>query len=460
MNEFSRWGANSRSREIGSRVARRLSTFHLFLRYPILFLVFGPPIFRSSAGIDATKGQFDIWAFIQVGWIAAIATRAILRLATARSIIIPKRIRSIFKFFFLLGVLFLASSAYSTSHTTSMAYSVLYFLTAICMVEFVADVYRDPPDWMQFLFALRLIALLLFLVVLGTLPFNPRIVLNVVQGAGIRLLGGSVASMTVVCPTIVIVSAFSFLHGLESRSKAAIYFLIGFAGTLVTQARGAEIALIVSLTIIGFGWAKTGKRTTYLFISSVMGSILLGAVVIAGVGGDKIWSKFNRGESAENIASASGRVDIWKFVIQYCVNHPQGMGYIAGFRDLFRQYFSLGLQVEVTHIGNSHNAFVDVLADAGWLALLVYLIMLVKIIAMGWSYSVKRSVVESARAKAPRLALQCGMALLIFCLVMGMDTAEFCVPLRASFYFQNVVLAIILGLSARMITDYRPLNVS
>jgi hypothetical protein len=357
--------------------------------------------------------------------------------------------------FFILGLLFLASAEYSPSRLASAAYAIFYLLTLICVAEFVVDSYRNPPDWMQCLFHLRFMFLLLFLLVLCTIPFRPMMVMAVIPGVGIRLSGGAVASITVICPLTVIISAYTFLFSLESKARSIIFFMIGMAGTLLAQSRGCEIALLASLALVAFLWATSGKRSSYLFLAASFASVLLGGVVLAIIGGGRIWSLFNRGGDTADIESASGRTDIWKFVFQYCMAHPLGMGYVAGFRIIFRQYFALGLQFEVTRIGNAHNAFMDVLAGAGWPALAVYVVLLVKIVALGWRYARKRSIFSISSELPPRHALRCSLALLVYCLISGLTAADFVVPLKAPFYLQFVIIAMILGMSARMLAASR-----
>ena len=89
----------------GRRTEHR-SVFEFFVRYPIFLLFFGPPIFRPTAGIDATKGNIDIRSFLQVGLLSWISLRAIIRLANAQLIVIPRQIRSILWLSVFLGLLF------------------------------------------------------------------------------------------------------------------------------------------------------------------------------------------------------------------------------------------------------------------------------------------------------------------------------------------------------------------
>lgn len=460
MNNLVRWASNDRYDSNGVRPSRRLPVFAFLMRYPLFLLAFGPPIFRSQAGIDATKGQIDIWAFLQVIWLGIVAFRAIRRLTRTESILIPRQIRSILLIALILGLLFLASAAYSPSRPVSVAYSILYFVTLMCVMEFIVDVYHNPPDWMQCIFQLRLIALLLFALVILTIPFNPSLVLVGGVGGGMRILGYAVAPLPVICPMIALISTYSLLHSLEPRSRATVFMMVGVAGTLLTRARGAEFSLLFVLILIGIEWARTSKRSAYAFISVCLASALLFGAAVATVGAERIWNFINRKQSAEGIASASGRTDVWRFVVHYCISHPLGMGYIAGFRDIFREYFELGIRVNVTGIGNAHNSYVQVLADAGWLALALYLILMVRITALGWRFAKMQTIVASGSGMIDRHAMRCALALLIMHFVQGFDAADAVIPLRTAFYIQNIIVAIILGDSTRLLVASRARNYS
>ena len=442
------------------RSSGKLSLIRFLFRYPIFLLAFGPPIFRPGAGIDATKGVIDFWAFLQVGWIGFITLRALMRLASAHTILLPKQTRSILRLFFILGLLFLASAEYSPSRSVSAAYSLLYFLTVICVVEFVVDTYKNPPDWMQCLIHLRMILFLLYILVIFTIPFMPEIVMGVTMGGETWFGGGSVAPVNVMCPIIAVISAYTFLFSLEPRRRSAFFFAVGAGGTLLGHSRGSYLALLVALALIGIIWAGSDRRSSYLFIASSFASVLLGGAMLAAGGGGRIWSYFNKGQDIQGIESASGRTDIWKFVVNYCMAHPLGMGYVAGFRKVFKEYFALGLQLDVSRIGNAHNSFIDVLADAGWPALAVYLFVLIKIVALGWRYARRRVIFSTASERLTNHALRCTLVLLVLCFASGLDTADFSVPLRSIFYYQNIFVAIILGITARSIAASRAQRIS
>jgi O-antigen ligase len=458
MKQAAGWTGNNECETRGIQPRKRLSFLRFLMRYPIFLLAFGPPVFRSS-GIDITQGQVDVWSLLQTGLLCAVTIRAVLRLAAAESVFIPKQIRSILKYALFLGLLFLVSAIYSPSHFATAAYSFLYLFTIICVTEFIVDVYRNPPDWVQCLFHLRFISFLMLVVVLFALAVNPELVMQVLPGEGIRLRGGAVAPVTVICPMIALISAYSFLHTLEARFRASLFLLIGLAGTLLTQIRGCEIALLLCLLFLAALWAKSSKHAVYLFISGLMASTILFVTVTAVVGPETIWNRFNRGQSAEGIESASGRTELWAFVVRYCTTHPWGMGYVDGFRVIFRQYYSLSTGQNLSQLGTAHNTYFDVLAGAGWLALAVYLIIIAKTVKLAWRFARRQTSPSPATGSATRHAIRCALVLLVFCLAYGMGATEFSAPLRAGFYILYIIIAIILGASAGMIADTRTRNI-
>jgi len=440
----------------GVQRIKRLPLFQFFFRYPIFLLTLGPPLFRHSAGIDVTKGIIDFWAYFQVAWISLFSLRAILRLITAKSIYIPKQIRSILNLAFFLGILYMVSAAYSTDRFVSAAYATFYILAWICVAEFIIDVYRNPPDWIQCLFQLRTICLFLFALVVIAVPYEPDFVMSV-SARFFRLTGGAVAPIMFVCPIITIISAYALLYSLEPKTRSIVFFIAGLAGTLITHTRSSEIALLLSLAILFITRAMTGRRTAYLFTSGFIFSIFFTCILVGVIGAGRIWNYFNRSQELTSIESVSGRTYIWNFVINYCMAHPQGMGYVAGFRTIFRNYYGIGLPLDVTHIGTSHNSFIQVLADAGWLALAIYLVMIAMIVFLGWRFAKASPIVVRESYSIPHHAMTCALILFFFCLVAGITASDFDIPLRAAFYIQNLIIAFILGISSNMISISAPI---
>lgn len=449
MNRFAQLTEKNHERMPAARKTARISLIGFFLRYPIFLLAFGPPVFRRM-GIDVTSGQIDIWSVFQVGLIVAVGSVACYRLASAGTIFIPKRIQSILRIAFFVGLLFFASALYSPSRFASAAYAIFYLLTIVCMTEFIAGVYRNPPDWMHIVFRIRFIALLLYGLAIVTLAVSPTFVLSPEAITGIRFSGGAVAPTTVMCPIIAIISISSFLHNLESRYFSAFFSLVGIAGTILTQARGTEFAFLVALAFVVLGSRRDNRRSAYVFIAGTLSFLVLSIAYLWVIGFERLWFVINRGQNIEGIKSASGRTELWKFVINYCISHPWGMGYVAGFRILFRQYFSLTSGRTLSQIGSAHSTYMDTLAGAGWLAFALYLILLIKVFLLYRSFAAKRRLASSVKDRAAHDALQCVFALLVFCMTCGISATEFSAPLRAGFYCLYIFIAVILGICATM----------
>jgi O-Antigen ligase len=461
MNQPARWIGIGESGYSSVKPSKTVSFLKFLQRYPIFLLAFGPPILRAGiVGTDTSQAHFDSWNVFQVGWISLIALRAILRLASARSILIPKQIRSILRLSFILGFLFVVSITYSPGRVISAEYCVLYFLNLICVVEFLVDAYRNPPNWMNCLIQLRLISILLFVLVLVTLIFSPKLVLSVIPGAGIRLLGGMVASVGLISATMAIVSAYCFLNSIESRARSLQFFAVGLIGTVVVQSRGADIALFATLAVLAIGFAKTRRRFAYVLMSGLMASILLLGVVIGTIGGKRVWDTFNRGQDIADVITVSGRTGAWKSVIEYTLAHPEGMGYIAGIRATHRVGADTTMHGLLNRSGGTDNSYIEILGDAGWIALALYLVMLAKVFALGLRFAIRYSPAAFASEASALHALRCALLLFLFYLIEGMEASGFVLPMQGGFYYQNITIAIILGASASILIASRSRYVS
>lgn len=444
MQQVVQRGRTGQSSTPGQLSSRRLPWPRFFLRYPIFFLAFGPPLFRSVDmynGADTSQAHFDIWTIFQVGLLGVIALRALLRLSAVRSIRLIAPVRSVIRYTAFLGLLFAISIAWSPGRAVSAAYTFIYFLILICIAEFLVDTYQRPPDWMQCLFAMRLVSLLLMLLVAIAMVVAPHMV--VAFDDGIRLAGGSIGNVHVICPFIAVVSAYSYLYSLEPRRSSVTWFLVGFVGTALTQSRGAELSLFFVLCILGLIWARRNLRSASFFATvAVLSSLFVLLIFTTGNGG-QVWQKFNRNQDAEHIMSLTGRTDTWVQVISYCMQHPQGMGYIAGLR---ASHFTAGSRDPVMHkMGGTDDSYFEALADGGWLGLALYVLILIKVFHLGWRY-VRNRVRNGQDAEAIcRHAISCSLLLFVFCLGDSIDGSEFALPMLQPYYFQWITIAILMG---------------
>jgi hypothetical protein len=132
------------------------------------------------------------------------------------------------------------------------------------------------------------------------------------------------------------------------------------------------------------------------------------------------------------------------------------MGYIAGVRAFHRRDYATNLHAALTNIGGTDNSYMEVLTDAGWPALAIYLAILSRTIFLGWRFSRKRELPGSPWLSASRChPLRCSLLLLLFCLAEGTESSTYVIPMSGSFYCQNILLSIILGISTGMVIASR-----
>jgi len=224
---------------------------------------------------------------------------------------------------------------------------------------------------------------------------------------------------------------------------------------LSTQVRGAELGVFVVMAVLGFQWSKTNKRLAFLLMSGVVSFFLLVVLVVAAVGRDRIWSVIARGQDTEEVLSGSGRFDQWSALVQYCIDHPQGLGYISGIRHAHLGRFAMGTHLELNEVGGTDSSYMEVLGDAGWLAFFLYLLMLGKVAAVGWRFSKDRSLTSVKYDVNMRHTLQCALLLFLFCAIEQFENSDFALPLRQAFYAQYILFAIILGASGNVLAASR-----
>lgn len=161
--------------------------------------------------------------------------------------------------------------------------------------------------------------------------------------------------------------------------------------------------------------------------------------------------------------SFSGRTDTWSQVVTYCIQHPQGMGYIAGLR---ASHFTAGSKDPVMNkMGGTDDSYFEVLADGGWLGLALYLLILVKVFHLGWRYVKNRRPMSQDRNGLNRNdmdveancrhAISCSLLLLVFCLIDAVDASEFALPMMQPYYFQWITMAILMGAASTVILARR-----
>lgn len=436
-----------------SPAGRRIrSLFGFMLRYPIFLLAFGPPVLRTGkVGTDTSQAHADVWSVLQVAWIGAVTANALYRLRS--KILIPPRIQLIIRTGLLLGLLFAISVLYSPGRTISAEFAMIYFMTWAVIVQFVSDSYTNSIDWTVALRALRAVCLSSYILILVVLVVSPGMVFTTENGQTLRLTGGAVGSTVILGPVIEFLSLYFLLHKIDKPKKGSFFVVFGVIGTLASASRGAIIATLLIMAVIAFVWASDSSARRLRLTTSLLVMSAIAIVVVIVIGGDKLWTVFNRGESTADIEQASGRTYLWRIVLSLVANKPQGLGYVAGFRSAMVSRFDIYFNGDITHLGSAHNTFLQYLLDGGWLGLLCFIIMTVQLGLLVHHFIRKRSV---RKASAPAYhALCCGAAIELYCLINGVESSAYNIPLQQSFYLQHIAYALMLGGAASLMRDYR-----
>jgi hypothetical protein len=209
------------------------------------------------------------------------------------------------------------------------------------------------------------------------------------------------------------------------------------------------------LAVLATGSARKSRRAAYIFCFAFAALIVVAGVVVSAAGSERILTAINRGQDIEGVETLSGRTRVWESLIQYSIAHPQGMGYIAGIRTFWRVASAGSMHEALNNVGGTDSAYMETLADAGWLALAFFLITIGKIAALGLRLSKNAVSGALARDRITRHGLRCALLLLLLCVQEGLESSEFVVPLRGAFYLQEVIVAIILGASVSILLSSR-----
>ena len=163
---------------------------------------------------------------------------------------------------------------------------------------------------------------------------------------------------------LVIVTPMAFAFGMAAKKMSAriLYFGLTFLliiGNMVTQSRGAFLALIAVATVLVW---KLGKKQRFkvVLISLVVGILFI--AVAPGDYGKRILSIFI--PSLDPVGSSDQRKELLELSLIVTLRNPWGIGLgnfpIVGVRNL-----------------QTHNAYTQVSSELGWLAFACYLILIV-----------------------------------------------------------------------------------
>ncbi|WP_150049288.1 MULTISPECIES: putative O-glycosylation ligase, exosortase A system-associated [Methylomonas] len=192
-------------------------------------------------------------------------------------------------------------------------------------------------------------------------------VFTVLTGGGYRVWGpaGSFieGNNELAVAALMIIPIMVYLHKIYNN-KFIKYILIfsivsSFIGAIGTQSRGALVAFGAVLV---FFWLKSDKKIIYGLLFSV-------AVALLFMFMPESWQeRMNTINTYESDASAMGRINAWEYAFNVANNHLLGLGFESWSPITFAMYAPNPNDVHA-----AHSIYFSVLADHGWIGLLMYL---------------------------------------------------------------------------------------
>ncbi len=212
----------------------------------------------------------------------------------------------------------------------------------------------------------------------------------------------------------------------RAMGPAVRVVLLGGFGVLLlaTRSRTPLFATVAALLILAvLARSRRRRAETILLISA---AILL---IVSGLGYQQLTDTVARGQSAEQIASLTGRDDIYRAAWQLFTEQPLiGHGYLSG-RSIFLERIPWAP-------GASHSALVDIAMSMGAVGLVAYLLLFIRL-GMSFQTLFRRRTMTAENLWAREVAPLAAMLLL-----MGVTVDGFSGPVGAQpIFFTVTVLA-------------------
>ena len=212
------------------------------------------------------------------------------------------------------------------------------------------------------------------------------------------------------------------LRPIRGREQALLVTisLVFAAGLWATKARGALIATLLAILVVLVLTPDRRRRGVAVFIAG-----LTAVPLMAGAFDQGISRSVLRGQTQEQLASLSGRTELFAHAWQLVLERPLfGHGYLAG-RRLFLERFAWA--------GESHNAFVDIAISLGLLGVLLYVGLLI---------TCATPLARRVRRHTCRHHVVVGVAFLIWLLVDGLVSDSFGGPIGSGVLALLVVVLV------------------
>ena len=312
---------------------------------------------------------------------------------------------------FLFFVVALGSALYAANPLITMAWS-FKLLTTIVMSLVLARAEGPLDPLARFISACHtgLCLMLVQFVLLGAL--TPSAAYDQSDVTGILRLGGYIIAATqlsAICGMLVTLCLVDIFSGRQNRFTMPL-MITSTLMMILSLGRSGMIATMLALGFVVLYY----RRTSRLLVLGLIAVML--AVAIPG-STDTAWDIISRRQTAEQIGSLTGRVQLWETAIDLILERPFfGWGYVSGSRIAFLTAFRWWPAI------HTHNAFLEILLTLG----MVGASLLVLLVVSTFSYVIRSLREAGAAPDSPtRDSLVKILALLILITADGMFTSGF-----------------------------------
>lgn len=167
--------------------------------------------------------------------------------------------------------------------------------------------------------------------------------------------------------SLMVIPLMVYLYSIVDNKWLKYFFagssFLSLASVIGSQSRGALISIVA---VMGFFWLKTKNK--------MLTGILLAVVAIVGWNfmPDSWHNRMSTIETYEEDASAMGRINAWIYSINIASDRITGGGFNSWSRENYALY-----NPEAELIVVAHSIYFGVLADHGWIGLILFLSVLI-----------------------------------------------------------------------------------
>ena len=360
-------------------------------RLPVLWLFFGPPVFRlAERGAEASlEGSVDVWNVVRILWWLAVGLLAVVDLYRHRAHVRPflRGLGSLPAWSGIWLLALLASSAYSPSPLFTLSNAAMMVVLVVAALDLGVKLHARTLDFDTVMRRLFGVSVLLLAIATVAYFVAPSLVGGGTAETGLpRVRGGRVADIALLGQVTFFVGYH--LAGRALRGNLVLYaipLLVSPLFILLAQTRAMYVSFFAaSLVFLVRAVPAFGRQHRHALLATVCFG-LAGLFGLALVEGTMASAQGPLTQATEflvrdpaSLQGLNSRGGLTAFLLRRVADQPWGLGYSAGPRlallsspEELRTY-----GIYEAFAGNAHSMYLEVLAGAGVVGLLAFLALL------------------------------------------------------------------------------------